>query len=49
MKFALDLFYERLLVVTDRMNTKSAKKIAIRRTAFLHKFLKELDLELKGK
>ena len=49
MKNALDLFYERLLRVTERMHTKTAKKISTRRTAFLRKFLKELDLELKGK
>lgn len=47
--FALDLFYARLLKVTERMHTKSAKKIAERRKIFLEKFLKELDLELKGK
>jgi uncharacterized protein len=49
MKNALDLFYERLLRVTERIHTKTAKKISTRRTAFLRKFLKELDLELKGK
>lgn len=43
----LDLFYRRLLVVGKRMNTGFAKKIAKRRTAFLKKFLKELELELK--
>lgn len=47
--FALDLFYARLLKVTERMHTKSAKKIAERRKIFLEKFLKELDIELKGK
>jgi uncharacterized protein len=48
-KFALDLFYERLLRVTDRMHTESAKMISIRRTDFLRKFLKELQQELNGK
>lgn len=48
-KFAVDLFYERLLKVGERIHTKTAKKIAKRRTDFLHKFLKELKLELKGK
>jgi len=48
-KFGLDLFYERLLKVTERMHTKTAKKIAKRRTDFLIDFLKELKLELEGK
>ncbi|MFA5022243.1 MAG: HD domain-containing protein [Patescibacteria group bacterium] len=47
--FALDLFYTRLLVVKDRMHTKSAKKIALKRTAFLKKFLDQLKNELAGK
>lgn len=47
--FGIDLFYARLLKVVKRMNTKTAKKIAKRRTTFLKIFLKELDLELKGK
>lgn len=47
--FALDLFYERLLKVTDRMHTKTARKIAKRRTDFLKEFLKEFKLELEGK
>jgi len=46
-KFALDLFYERLLKVAERMHTKTAKEIAKRRTDFLIVFLKELELELK--
>lgn len=49
LKFALDLFYERLLKVTERMHTKTAKKIAKRRTDFLIKFLEEFKLELEGK
>jgi len=48
-KFALDLFYTRLLKVEARMHTKKAKEIAKRRTAFLNQFLKELELELQGK
>ncbi len=49
MSFALDLFYERLFKVIDRMHTKKARKIAQRRTEFLKKFLNELKLELEGK
>lgn len=44
--FALDLFYERLLKVTERMHTSEAKRIAKRRTNFLKKFLRELEMEL---
>jgi len=47
-KFALDLFYERLLKVADRMHTETAKSIAKRRTKFLNDFLNELRLELDG-
>ncbi len=47
--FALDLFYDRLLRVAERMHTKTAKKIAKRRTDFLVGFLKELKLELGEK
>ena len=49
LKFALDLFYERLLKVTERMHTKTAEKISKRRTLFLKEFLSELKLELEGK
>ena len=48
-QFALDLFYERLLKVADRMHTKTAKEIAKRRTDFLRGFLQEFKLELEGK
>lgn len=47
-KYAIDLFYTRLLVVKDRMHTNSGKNIAIRRTQILEKFLEELKLELAG-
>jgi len=47
--YALDLFFTRLLHVSERMNTETAKKIAKRRTAFLMYFLKEFKLELEGK
>ena len=49
LRFALDLFFTRLLKVKDRMHTKTAMKMAKRRTLFLKKFLSELELELKGK
>ncbi|MDO8507393.1 MAG: HD domain-containing protein [bacterium] len=47
--FGLDLFFERLLMVADRMHTKTARKIAERRTEFLKVFLEELKIELEGK
>lgn len=46
MKYSLDLFYTRLLVVSKRLHTKTAKKIAERRDKFLNKFIKELKAEL---
>ena len=45
--FALDLFYERLLKVADRMHTQTAREIAKRRTEFLRYFLEEFKLELE--
>jgi len=48
-KYALDLFYTRLLRVVDRMHTKKAKEITERRIEFLREFLTELKLELEGK
>jgi len=45
-KYSLDLFYTRLLIAKERMHTKTARKIAQRRTAFLKSFLEELRLEL---
>ncbi len=47
--YAVDLFYARLLRVQERLNTKTAKALAKRRTAFLQTFLDELKLELAGK
>ncbi|MEK6961059.1 MAG: HD domain-containing protein [Nanoarchaeota archaeon] len=49
MRYGLDLFYTRLLVVESRMHTKTAKDIARRRTRFLREFLDELKMELEGK
>lgn len=46
MKYAVDLFYTRLLKVHDFMYTKTAKKIAKLRNDFLKSFLKELKIEL---
>jgi uncharacterized protein len=46
-KYAIDLFFTRLLIVKDRLHTKTAKKMARERFNFLKKFLKELSFELK--
>lgn len=45
-KYALDLFFTRLLVVQSRLHTKTAKNIAKKRAKFLKAFLKELKVEL---
>lgn len=43
----LDLFYRRLLLVEKGMHTDLARKMAKRRTEFLHAFLQELKIELE--
>ena len=45
-KYALDLFFTRLLVVQSRLHTKTAKNIVKKRVSFLKVFLKELEVEL---
>lgn len=45
-KYALDLFFTRLLMVQSRLHTKTAKNIAKNRASFLKAFLKELKVEL---
>lgn len=46
-KYSLDLFFTRLLVAHKKMNTQTAKSMALRRTNFLVSFLEELDFELE--
>ena len=43
-RFGLDLFYDRLFLVKDRMYTKTARKIAIERTKFLELFIKNTKI-----
>ncbi len=43
---SLDLFFERLLVVGETMNTPLARSLAKRRTDFLRQFLEQLQDEL---
>ena len=45
-RYALDLFFTRLLVVQGRLYTKTAKNIVKKRVSFLKVFLKELEIEL---
>mgnify|MGYP003667287731 CR=1 FL=1 len=42
-------FYEKLLLLKDRMNTKTGKKIALERHAFMELYLKQFYNEWEGK
>jgi uncharacterized protein len=42
-------FYEKILLLKDLMNTKSAKKIAQKRHEYIEKYMKQFLLEWKGK
>ena len=45
-KYALDLFYERLLIAKNAMHTETARRMAKERTVFLETFLAQLEKEL---
>lgn len=46
-KYALDLFFTRLLQIEKRLHTSMTKQIAKKRIVFLKKFLHELEIEIK--
>jgi len=45
-KYSLDLFFTRLLLIPNKLHTKTAKFLAKKRINFLYKFLKQLKIEL---
>lgn len=47
LKYALDLFFTRLLQIEKRLHTKTARKIVKKRISFLKNFLSELKMELR--
>jgi uncharacterized protein len=46
MMYAMDLFFNRLLITKDKMNTLTGRKIAEKRTKFLRKFLEHARMEI---
>ena len=46
-KYSMDLFFQRLLLVSKRLHTETAKKMAKRRDEFLRVFINEFKEELR--
>ncbi len=45
----LNHFYEKLLLLKDRMNTVTGKKLVVQRHRFMEDFLKQFNAEWNGK
>jgi len=45
-QFCIDHFYQKLLTLKDKMNTDSAREIALQRSAYMHDFLEQLSSEI---
>lgn len=48
LRFALDLFETRLLQAAGRMNTRTGRQLAAKRTDFLHAFIEQFRGELRA-
>jgi uncharacterized protein len=47
-RYVVDHFYQKLLLLAERMQTAAGRQEAERRTAFMHDFLAQLSIEVSG-